>query len=105
LTARLGATTTYIGALLHRRAAVWYLFALVGATGADFRARATSEFMQMAAANHKVRARLADVRAVEQQSDMFRRSVFTSHLKTVRDGLQTNAMTIGAVLNALLYVV
>jgi len=71
---------------LHLRVTVCHLLALVGATLADFSADTARERVQVGAANHKVCARLADLRAIEKQTDVFGRSVFAAHAQTMSDG-------------------
>jgi hypothetical protein len=58
--------------------------------------------MQVGAAQHEVGARLANLGAVEQQPNVRRLGVPATHLQAMGDGLQTNAVTIQAILDALL---
>src|SRR5206468_3194591 len=67
-------------------------------------AHATGARMERGPAEHKVRARLADLGAVEQQPNMRGRRVLAPHLQTIRDGRQADAVTVQTLLNALLHV-
>ena len=53
------------------------------------------------AAQHEIGTRLADLGAVEEQSDMGRLCMFTTHLQTMLRGFRTNGVAFLTILQAL----
>jgi len=79
-----------ISTTLHKVAAVRHSFAFGGAGFANGGACATGLPVKLRHSQHKIRARLADLNAVLQKSDVLGGSVFAAYLKTLRNRFQTN---------------
>jgi len=99
-TARFGAFAARCNALFHTAD----LFAGLRASFADVSAFGTNVGAVSRPAQHEVGARLADLRAVHHQAEVSWLGVLAAHFQTMTHRLmQAHAMTIRAVLNALLH--
>src|SRR6266545_4498096 len=99
--AGLSAAAACRGAVLHGRIFA-QLFARLGAALTDLGADAAGARVEIRAAQHKVRARLADLGAVEQQPDVRGLGVLAALLQAVGNGSHADAVAVQALLNALL---
>lgn len=97
LPARFGAPAARFGTAEHRFVATGHLFAFVRAPLADFGAEPACPGVQRRSTQHEIGTRRADLRAVEQQSDMIRRGMFTAHLQAVDGCFHTGVVTVGTV--------
>jgi hypothetical protein len=70
--ARLGATPTLVGALLHHLVATSHPLAVLGTGPAHLGTDAAGPLMEVRATKHEVGARLTDFSAVQEQPDMGR---------------------------------
>ena len=77
--ARFGATAASLGAGVHIRVVTQPL-AVARTALADFGTHTTCAAMKLGTAQHKVRAGLADLGAIEQQPNMGRLGVLAAHL-------------------------
>ncbi len=59
--------------------------------------------MQGRLTQHEVRARLADLRTVEEQADVVLRGVFATHAQAVVDGLQADVVARRAPVDAVVH--
>ncbi len=86
LAAGLGASPASFRALAHLLVLA-HAFAILRAFRADFRARPAGMLVQRRAAQHEVRARVANTHAIEQQTDMIRGGVWPAFGQAMRNGL------------------
>jgi hypothetical protein len=105
LAAAFGTPAAGVGASLHNvlHIAGRHLLAMLGAPLADISADAAGSGVKIRAADHKIRARLADLHAVLQKLDMFGAGVFAAHLQTMTNGFQTNRVTVLTILDAIFH--
>jgi len=92
-----------ISTTLHKVAAVRHSFAFGGAGFANGGASAAGLPVKLRHSQHKIRARLADLNAVLQKSDVLGGSVFAAYLKTLRNRFQTNGMAGHTITDAVLH--
>jgi hypothetical protein len=76
--------------------------AILGATLADLRAQAASLAMQRRVAQHEIGARLTNIGAVEQQTNMSGLRMSATHTQTVRHRFQADAVALQTILDTLL---
>src|SRR5437868_3004927 len=76
-------------------------FAALSAPLADLGARLTKYGVQIGIADHKIGARLTNLRAVQEQPQMRTFRVLATSFEAISDRLQAKAVAIQAVFNAL----
>jgi hypothetical protein len=101
--ARLGAAAAYLGASEHLLITVRDPLAVLGALDADFRAHPARPAVHGRTPEHKVGARGADLRAVEQHRDVAGVGVLAAHLEAVLGRLKANGVAAEAILDASLH--
>lgn len=90
--ATLRATPAELRAVTHLFAVIETLTSL-GALPTYLRARAANQRVQIGAAHHEIRARQANLGAVEQEPDVRSFRVSSPKLETVHGGFHTNTLT------------
>lgn len=100
--ARFSATTTLPGTLLHGLVST-KPFTILGTVFTNFSAHATGMGMEIGVTQHKISTCLANFSTVQQQPNVRRCSMRATHAETMSHSLETNAVTVQAIVNALLH--
>lgn len=79
------------------------MLAVLGTAHADFCARFAGEIMEIGVPNHEIRARPADIGAIEHEGDMRSFRVFSPFLEAVDRRFSAHLLALQALLNALLH--
>ena len=79
------------------------LLTVLRAPPTDFGTDPAGPRVQIGSSQHKVRARLADLGTIQQEPDVIGLRVTAALLQAVRDRLQTNAMAVQTLFDALLH--
>ncbi len=100
---RVSAAAASFGARLHLRIVRPDALAVLGAMLTYVRTQATGSGMELRATQHEISARLADLHAILQQTNVRNFGMFPAHLQAVSGRFDADVVAVLTITNALLH--